>query len=691
VRGTPVRTPSLYRPLRRVAPRPFGLVVLGACLLCLAGAVAPGRASAAGPVPLIVDTDIYSNADDVGALASAFALQLSGEAKVIAVTVNTRTSRPAVATDSWKCVAAIDSFYGFSQVPIGTDMPNNGGDSDSPYTAQCAQLAPASTPTPKSAVTVMRQALASQPDGSVVITCVGYEENLAALLQSSADSVGPNGAALVAQKVKMLVVMGGTYPSSSNGPENNLAGNPAAAQYVSNNWPTKLVYSGSEIGDVVYTGQTISSTHPANSPVRVAFETYAGPNHSIQSYDATAVYHAVRPTDPVLSETGPGTNAIDSSGNNVFTTGSGNRFYLTLSNAGTLERSIEALLDRLPPPSSNAAPAISGILEQGQVLTESPGSWSDATKITYQWEDCDSSGANCATIAGATSQTYTLTASDVGHTIRVQELASNASASNSAASPATGLVQPLPAPPPPSPSPGDPGVIAPAQPPAPAPVSPSNTGLPVITGHGAVGQRLVASTGGWSGTDPVFYAFQWQRCRPGCTDISGATRNTYAVTAADEGARVRVLVTATDGAGSARAASGEFGPIATALLSSAKLRALLLAASEPRGSGATIQALLKHGGYSFWFNAPSSGRLVISWYHPSRNGGSLLVGRVTVAFLRSGPAKLKLLLSGRGRKLLRGAKSINLTANGGFTPAGQGTTRVSKTFKLTTRGLRPAG
>ena len=35
-------------------------------------------------VPVIVDTDIFSDADDVGALATAFALQLKGEANVIA-------------------------------------------------------------------------------------------------------------------------------------------------------------------------------------------------------------------------------------------------------------------------------------------------------------------------------------------------------------------------------------------------------------------------------------------------------------------------------------------------------------------------------------------------------------------------------------------------------------------------------
>ena len=46
-------------------------------------------------------------------------------------------------------------------------------------------------PTPQAAVTVLRQALASQPDGSVVMIGIGYEENIDALLNSPPDSISP--------------------------------------------------------------------------------------------------------------------------------------------------------------------------------------------------------------------------------------------------------------------------------------------------------------------------------------------------------------------------------------------------------------------------------------------------------------------------------------------------------------------
>jgi len=142
-------------------------------------------ADASTPTPLIIDTDIFSNADDVGALSTAFALQTMGEDQVIAITVNTRTDRPSVATESWECVAAIAQYYNSPDVPIGADMPDNGSQVDSPdFLTPCAALASPSTPAPGSAVGVLRRALVNQSDDSVVIAEIGYEENLEALLSS---------------------------------------------------------------------------------------------------------------------------------------------------------------------------------------------------------------------------------------------------------------------------------------------------------------------------------------------------------------------------------------------------------------------------------------------------------------------------------------------------------------------------
>jgi hypothetical protein len=332
--------------------------------------------AASGPVPVIVDTDIFSDADDVGALATAFGLQVRGEANVIAIGVNTRLDRPAVATNSWKCAAAVARFYNSGSVPIGTDMPNNGTETNTAdFVGPCSTLASPSTPTPDTAVNVFRRALAGQADGSVVMVGTGYSENLAALLNSPPDSISPlNGRDLVAQKVETLVLMAGGYPSRNG--ENNLIGNPGAAQYVSANWPTKIVWSGYEVGDAIHTGNTISSVHPTSSPVRVSYEAFVGRNNWIYSYDLTAVYHAIRPADSLLTEVGPGTNSISSTGANTFTMGSGNQYYLSLTNATSLDAAIEALLDTLPAPPDTTAPVISAVGASSITSTGATISWS---------------------------------------------------------------------------------------------------------------------------------------------------------------------------------------------------------------------------------------------------------------------------------------------------------------------------
>ncbi len=98
------------------------------------------------------------------------------------------------------------------------------------------------------------------------------------------------------------------------------------------------------------------------------------------------------------------------------------------------------------PPSNTALPTISGTAQTGQTLTASTGSWTESpTSYAYQWERCDSTGANCANVSGATSSTYLLGSADVGYTIRVAVTATNSvGASAPATSNATAVVQQAP-------------------------------------------------------------------------------------------------------------------------------------------------------------------------------------------------------------------------------------------------------
>ena len=93
------------------------------------------------------------------------------------------------------------------------------------------------------------------------------------------------------------------------------------------------------------------------------------------------------------------------------------------------------------PPANTALPLVSGTAQQGQALSTSTGTWTGSpTGYGYQWQDCDSSGAGCAAISAATGSSYTLTASDTGHTVRAVVTATNRAGSATATSTPTQAV-----------------------------------------------------------------------------------------------------------------------------------------------------------------------------------------------------------------------------------------------------------
>lgn len=72
-------------------------------------------------------------------------------------------------------------------------------------------------------------------------------------------------------------------------------------------------------------------------------------------------------------------------------------------------------------------PTITGTPTEGQILSEAHANWSaPPASYAYQWQRCNSTGADCNSIPKARMQSYRLTAADVGFTIRVGEDASDA-------------------------------------------------------------------------------------------------------------------------------------------------------------------------------------------------------------------------------------------------------------------------
>jgi hypothetical protein len=183
-------------------------------------------------------------------------------------------------------------------------------------------------------------------------------------------------------------------------------------------------------------------------------------------------------------------------------------------------------------PQSNSQPTITGQAREGKTLTAQNGTWGNTpTGFTYQWQQCDGSGAGCNPISGATSKTYSVASGDVDHKLRVAVTATNADGSSSATSAPTDAVS--------------------------SKSGPANTAAPTISGTAKVGEELQAQNGTWTG-GVKSYGYQWQRCDKNgasCQAVDGATARTYGVRTIDTGNTLRVVVTATNLSGSTNATS----------------------------------------------------------------------------------------------------------------------------------------
>ena len=238
------------------------------------------------PVPVILDTDIASDVDDVGAVAILHAMANRGEAKILAMGVCVK--------NPWSplCLDALNTYFNRPEIPIGvvkgpalTDSSKYARKiaSEFPHALKKADDAP-------DAALLYRKVLARQPDGSVVIVSIGPLTNLRNLLRTGPDEHSKlGGHELVKRKVRAWVCMGGKFPA---GREYNLVSDGSAAAYVVRNWPTRVVFSGHEIGNAILTGPGLKQA-PTTSPVRRAYELYNGLT-SRPSYDQTAVLFAVR-------------------------------------------------------------------------------------------------------------------------------------------------------------------------------------------------------------------------------------------------------------------------------------------------------------------------------------------------------------------------------------------------------------
>ncbi|MGN0853011.1 MAG: nucleoside hydrolase [Kiritimatiellia bacterium] len=270
-----------------------------------AGAFLAGAALLADVPKVIFDTDMYTDFDDVGALATLHALADAGECEILGTVTCTRGS-PALAV-----VELINRHYGRGDLPMGAPKDGMGMGPDNDPGARknmsyriyadmakrhaaalaypCSDLAP-------DANGVYRRLLAAAPDGSVTIVSVGFTTNLRRLLETKADAVSPlDGKALVAKKVKAWYAMACRYPT---GFEYNSGTDGASSKICFESWPTPLYVLDFNYGVAVKCGVPVAAVTDAANPVRDIFrralKDYREEGKGHPAWDQITVLAAVR-------------------------------------------------------------------------------------------------------------------------------------------------------------------------------------------------------------------------------------------------------------------------------------------------------------------------------------------------------------------------------------------------------------
>ncbi len=208
---------------------------------------------------IIIDTDMMSDYDDVGALAVAHAFADEGKCRIIAMGTSSRGNSSVAA------VEVINGFWGRPEIPVGVVKETVPGVPVFPPEHQkYADLAKAypewvkhaSADDAPDAVEVYRRALAQSRDRSVTMCSIGFLTNMRRLLQSKGDKYSKlDGRALVAKKVAVWYAMACKSPA---GKECNSATDAASAKYAFENWPTPIVFLDYNYGHDVFSGRMVA-------------------------------------------------------------------------------------------------------------------------------------------------------------------------------------------------------------------------------------------------------------------------------------------------------------------------------------------------------------------------------------------------------------------------------------------------
>ena len=287
------------------------------------------------PLGVIFDCDFGNRIDTVLALCVLYGLDQKNECRLYSITISKPSLRAAAAAE------VVGRFYALSQQnlngPAGRvlamGLNDHGKDTgDTPiikalletqqqdgkpkYIHAMQSINDTAEPAP-----VIRNALTAHHDQNAVVVCTGPLTNLAATLNLY------EARPWVEKKARNLVVAAGDFANPGK-PDAKIAADVAAARKVFAEWPTEIVFAGSELANVApFPASSIeqdfawTQTHPLIE----AYNAAGKMPYDAPTWDVAAVLQAVRPKEQYFQLSEPGTVTVADNGALTFTAKAGGR------------------------------------------------------------------------------------------------------------------------------------------------------------------------------------------------------------------------------------------------------------------------------------------------------------------------------------------------------------------------------
>jgi hypothetical protein len=285
----------------------IGAAVLAAFPSTTSASVATANA---GRQRIIIDTDLSLWWDDATAVGMANVLQQRDKVQILGIMSDIRNPVAAAALD------AIDTAYGHSKIPIGVVADSSDNTAPHGYSDVLAEQLPhaiRNSSQAQPAVDLYRRLLAAQPDHSVTVVAIGGDTNLAGLLASGpGQGSSLRGRALVATKVKKLVIEDGLFPTGGPPFTNERLDIAATRSLVASaGWPTAITWVDGFTGINTKVGGALCSTVPPKNPMRIVYTKLfnCGPPGD-GNWDGPTMLYAVEGASGVFSELGRGGAAV---------------------------------------------------------------------------------------------------------------------------------------------------------------------------------------------------------------------------------------------------------------------------------------------------------------------------------------------------------------------------------------------